>query len=144
MIDIDKLIEKSMKEHDVLNTTVFRNIKAKIQEYKTAKTQKPYTEEVEVKMLSKMYDELLADSETFKKANRVDLYNECINQSKIIKQFLPKAVPDTEIASKVNELIPNPIEKKEMGKYIKLVKANLPANADGKIISEYVKRKINL
>ena len=110
MIDIDKLIEKSMKEHDVLSTTVFRNIKAKIQEYKTAKTQKPYTEEVEVKMLSKMYDELLADSETFKKANRVDLYNECINQSKIIKQFLPKAVPDTEIASKVNELIPNPKE----------------------------------
>lgn len=54
MINIDELIKNAMKSRNQVELRTFKGLKAKIQEFKTAKNAKPYDEAAELSIIKKL------------------------------------------------------------------------------------------
>ena len=155
MLDINELIKSSMKSRDKVALRAYKNLKAEIQKVKTAKNAKPYTDAVEIQLISKMCKNLEDAILDFSKAHREDLVSDYTSELEVLKKLLPEPVNESQICSFVekyclnNNFIGNTeaqeniiqIPKKEMGKVIKVVKETYP-QADGKLISSIVKKYV--
>ena len=158
MIEIDSLIKGAMKSKNQTELRAYKNLKAEIQTFKTAKNAKPYDEAAEIGIIKKYCDKLSQSIEQFQKAHRQDLAFEYMSEREVLRKLLPEPVNESQIYSKLEEwclsnhftqqfwtalgaeihlLIP----KKEMGNAIKYLKSKFP-QAEGKIISNIVKRHI--
>jgi uncharacterized protein YqeY len=145
MINIDELIKDALKSKEADKLKAYRNLKAKIMEYKTAKNAKPYDNQAEIQIIKKMCDSLKESENNYKKANRQDLFDECIVERRILENFLPVAASAEEIELAVREsehFVDGKINKKSMGLVIKEVKSKFDF-VDGKLVSEIVKKFIN-
>lgn len=155
MIEIDNLIKEALKSKNNIELKAYRNLKSKILEFKTAKNSKPYTEEEELKLISKEVKKLEDAVLEFSQASRDDLALEYREELEVLKKLLPEPVDTSEIYSELSswcyknglfttdttaKIIPE-IPKKEMGNAIKYLKSKFPT-VDGKIISEIVKEYI--
>lgn len=152
MLDINELIKSSMKSGDKVALRAYKNLKAEIQKVKTAKNAKPYTDAVEVQLISKMCKNLEDAILDFSKAHREDLVSDYTSELEVLKKLLPEPVNESQICSFVGEYCLNnnfvgnteaqeniiQIPKKEMGK---VVKETYP-QADGKLISSIVKKYV--
>lgn len=141
MINIDELIKDALKSKDADKLKAYRNLKAKIMEYKTAKNAKPYDNQAEIQIIKKMCDSLAESEKNYKKANRQDLFDECIVERRILENFLPVAATPQEIELAVKEseyFVNGKIDKKSMGLVIKDVKSKFDF-VNGKLVSEIVK-----
>lgn len=54
MIDVNELIKSALKNKSQIELNVYRSIKTKITEFKSAKNAKDYTEAAEIQLLDKM------------------------------------------------------------------------------------------
>lgn len=145
MINIDELIKDALKSKEADKLKAYRNLKAKIMEYKTAKNAKPYDNQAEIQIIKKMCDSLKESENNYKKANRQDLFDECIVERRILENFLPMAASAEEIELAVKEsehFVDGKINKKSMGLVIKEIKSKFDF-VDGKLVSEIVKKFIN-
>ena len=158
MIEIDSLIKGAMKSKNQTELRAYKNLKAEIQTFKTAKNAKPYDEAAEIGIIKKYCDKLSQSIEQFQKAHRQDLAFEYMSEREVLRKLLPEPVGPSEImlglwewAGQNNFLVPfneNPnnfsqpkIPKKEMGSAIKHLRSKFP-QADGKMISDIVKEHI--
>ena len=144
-----------MKSGDKVALRAYKNLKAEIQKVKTAKNAKPYTDTVEIQLISKMCKNLEDAILDFSKAHREDLVSDYTSELEVLKKLLPEPVNESQICSFVEEYCLNnnfvgnteaqeniiQIPKKEMGKVIKVVKETYP-QADGKLISSIVKKYV--
>ena len=76
MIDINNLIKESMKSRNNTRLRAYKNLKAEIQAFKTAKNAKPYDESSEISIIKKYCEKLEKSILSFSKANREDLTSE--------------------------------------------------------------------
>lgn len=151
MIDVNELIKSSMKSGDKVALNAYKNLKAEIQVFKTAKNAKPYTEAIEIQIVSKMCKKLEDAIENFSKAHREDLISEYTNELDVLKKLLPEPVNEPQICSAIEQwcikenLIDDSyypkIPKNRMGEAIKYIKEQYP-QVDGKTISQLVKKCI--
>ena len=154
MLDINELIKSSMKSGDKVALRAYKNLKAEIQKVKTAKNAKPYTDAVEIQLISKMCKNLEDAILDFSKAHREDLVSDYTSELEVLKKLLPEPVNESQICFELGEWaeshnfgfvlsIDNPIRipKKEMGNAIKHLKSKF-LGADDKMISEIVKKYI--
>lgn len=151
MIDVNELIKSSMKSGDKVALNAYKNLKAEIQVFKTAKNAKPYTEAIEIQIVSKMCKKLEDAIENFSKAHREDLISEYTNELDVLKKLLPEPVNEPQIYSAIEQwcikenLIDDSyypkIPKNRMGEAIKYIKEQYP-QVDGKTISQLVKKCI--
>ena len=155
MLNVDDLIKRSMKSRNQTELRAYKNLKAEIQAFKTAKNAKPYDEVAEIQLISKMCKKLEDGILGFSKAGREDLVSEYRDELTVLKKLLPEPVNESQICSFVEEYCLNnnfvgnteaqeniiQIPKKEMGKVIKVVKETYP-QADGKLISSIVKKYV--
>lgn len=150
MININAMIKSSMKEGDNVRLNAYRNLKSKILVAKTAKNAKEYNEATEISLISKYVKELTEDANAYFAADRDDLGSAYMEEADILSGLLPKQPTDDEIECAIYDFIeknngPTPenktILKNQMGLCIKYVKGVYPS-ADGKIVSEIVKRFI--
>ena len=147
----DNLIKTAMKAGDKVSLNAYKNLKAEIQVFKTAKNAKPYTEAIEIQIVSKMCKKLEDAIENFSKAHREDLISDYTNELDVLKKLLPEPVDESQICSFIehwcltSNLLNNTsapeIPKNIMGKAIKCVKEQYP-QVDGKTISQLVKKYI--
>ena len=162
MLNIDDLIKESMKSRNQTELRAYKNLKAEIQTFKTAKNAKPYNEAAEIQLISKMCKKLEDGILGFSEAGREDLMSEYRDELAVLKKLLPEPVNESQIHSELciwagkNKFIKTfltedwgyrydaietskPfIPKKEMGNAIKHLKSKFP-QADGKLISTIVK-----
>lgn len=155
MLNVDDLIKGSMKSRNQTELRAYKNLKAEIQAFKTAKNAKPYDEVAEIQLISKMCKNLEDAILDFSKAHRDDLVADYTSELEVLKKLLPEPVNESQICSFVEEYCLNnnfvgnteaqeniiQIPKKEMGKVIKVVKETYP-QADGKLISSIVKKYV--
>lgn len=163
MISIDELIKQAMKSKNQVELRAYKNLKAEIQTFKTAKNAKPYDEAAEIQLISKMCKKLEDGILGFSEAGREDLVTEYRDELEVLKKLLPEPVNESQICSFIendenffdkfwktieygNEftaaegtIMKMQIPKKEMGNAIKHLKSKFP-QADGKMISEIVKK----
>lgn len=155
MVNIDELIKNAMKSRNKIELQAYQNLKAEIQKFKTAKNAKPYDEAAELSLISKYCKSLEDAIKQFSEAHRDDLVSEYTSELEVVKKLLPEPVNESQIYSELCEWqikmafennwkvdLDKPIiPKKEMGTAIKYLKSKFPT-ADGKIISEIVKKHI--
>lgn len=145
MINIDEYIKQAIKTQDKNKLRAYKNLKANIQLLKTAKNAKPYTEDTEIKLISKMCKKLEDGISSFIEADRTDLVSEYRSELEILQKLLPEPVDASQIVSELYNGWHNgetiKIPKKEMGNVIKYLKSKFP-QVNGKEISNIVKMYI--
>jgi uncharacterized protein YqeY len=143
MINIDELIKQSIKEQNNVKTKVYRNIKAEILKFKTAKNFKVYDDAAEIQLLKKLKSQYDESIEAFVRGHRDDLADSERQEVEVINSLLPTPVEVNLIESKLVEILKEDnlekIEKQYMGFYIKKLKSLYPVN-DGAEISNIVKK----
>ena len=155
MLNVDDLIKESMKSRNRTKLRAYKNLKAEIQAFKTAKNAKFYDEAAEISIIKKYCEKLEKSILSFSEAHREDLVLEYSDELEVLRKLLPEPVNESQVCSELSEwcrenhftqkfqtaigyeehLI---IPKKEMGNAIKYLKSKFP-QADGKLISTIVK-----
>ena len=136
-------IKEAMKARDKVRLETLRNIKKVFIEAKTAPGANDTLEDaVAMKILAKLAKQGKESAETFKQQNRKDLAEAELSQVKVIEEYLPKPLTEEEIETQVKEIIAQTGASsiKEMGKVMGAASKKMAGKADGKIISDIVKK----
>ena len=82
--------------------------------------------------------------EAFSAGGRVDLADKEKAELEVLLSYLPKQMSEEDLTTKIVEILnANPEAKENVGKAMKLAMAEIGQNADGKMISEIVRKCIN-
>ena len=100
------------------------------------------SEEEELKLLTKAAKQRKDSAEIYEKQNRADLLEVELAELAVIQEFLPKALSETELIQAIQTIIDTcgASGPKDMGKVMGLASKELAGKADGKAISEMVKK----
>jgi len=142
---IDLKIKEAMKNKNSLALESLRAIKSSILLFNTQKgNSSEMSESDEIKILSKLVKQRKESADIYMSQNRLDLAKIETDQSEIIKQYLPEQLDDTEIENIVIETIKktNASGMKDMGKVMGMVTKELSGKADGKTISQIVRKNL--
>ena len=138
-------IKDAMKAKDVTRLDALRAIKSSLILLKTEDRNQEVSESKEILILQKLVKQRKDSAVIFRKQNRIDLAEPEEAQAKVISEFLPKQLSESEIENFVIESINkiNAQGMKDMGKVMEIVSAELAGKADGKSISNIVKQKLS-
>jgi uncharacterized protein YqeY len=142
-LQIDGDIKKAMLAKNKEELEALRSIKSMIL---LAETEKGGSEDiandVENKILMKAAKQRKESAEIFTKEGRTDLAQKETFQLEIISRYLPKQLREAEIAAEVKKIIEQVGAKgpQDMGKVMGTATKALAGQADGKVISELVKK----
>ena len=151
-MDIDKLIKEATLNKNGAAKEAYRAIKAELLLNNSSKTPKPqgkdiqlpsgeYINELLISIIRKQVqirEEQISMYDANSRKDLADMYRE---QMKYLKELLPPEISKDRIQETVMTAYPNGFSQKEMGKVIKEIK-NIYPTADGKLISEVVKKHI--
>jgi uncharacterized protein YqeY len=100
------------------------------------------TEEAEIKVLQKLIKQRKESADIYKAQNREDLYDIEIQEMQVIEPFLPQQLSAEDIETFLKELISRvgATSQKDMGKVMGAANKELAGKADGRTISELVKK----
>lgn len=103
---------------------------------------KPVTPEEEIKAMQKMVKQRKESADIYQQQNRKDLADVELLQISVIEQYLPKQMSEDEIKAVVQQIITQVDAKSsaDMGKVMGVATKQLAGKADGKVISELVKK----
>ncbi|HAC25491.1 MAG TPA: glutamyl-tRNA amidotransferase [Cytophagales bacterium] len=143
---IDGDIKKAMLAKNKEELDALRSIKSMILLAETEKgAATELTPEAENKLLMKAAKQRKESAEIFQKEGRTDLAQREQFQLDIISRYLPKQLTDAEIAEAVKKVIAQvgATGPQDMGKVMGAATKALAGQADGKVISEWVKKLLN-
>lgn len=140
--NINGSIMSAMKEKNSEKANAYKNLKAKMLEFKTAKNAKPLDDAAEINIIKKMVTELYNDAELFANNNRNDLAEPAKIEAGYLETFLPKEASEEEIKAVIEEYLTPDMTMKDMGNLIKTVKSSFE-NVDGKLVANLVKTYLN-
>ncbi len=136
-------IKEAMKARDKVRLEALRNIKKVFIEAKTAPGANDTLEDAQaLKILQKLAKQGHDSADLYNSQNRPDLAEEEMAQVNVIESYLPKQMSEEEIEAVVKEIIAQTGAQsmKEMGKVMGVASKQLAGKADGKKISEIVKK----
>ena len=142
---INESIKDSMKSKDTLRLESLRAIKAAILLEKTKTGSKDEVDEVVIiKILQKMVKQRNESAKIYNEQKREELANIETSQSKLISEFLPDQLSETELSELIDSVIKdlNAESMKDMGKVISVVSQEASGKAEGRIIAEMIKSKL--
>ncbi|NPD92574.1 GatB/YqeY domain-containing protein [Xylanibacter muris] len=140
---ISKDIIAAMKAKDKERLETLRNIKKVFIEAKTAPgANDTLDDSAAMKILQKLAKQGHDSADLYISQNRQDLADQELIQVKVIEEYLPKQMSTEEIEVAVKEIIAftGANSMKDMGKVMGLASKQLAGKADGKTISDIVKR----
>jgi uncharacterized protein YqeY len=119
-----------------------RAIKAAFIVAKTEKAGVELTDELCLKTIAKLIKQRQESADIYKTQNRPDLYEKEIAEAKVMEVYLPAPLSVEEIEKHVKAVIEKMGAKTlaDMGKVIGATSKELAGKADGKTISEIVKK----
>ena len=140
---VSKDIVAAMKAKDKVTLEALRNIKKVFIEAKTAPGANDTLDDAAaLKILQKLAKQGHDSADLYTQQNRPDLAEAEMAQVKVIESYLPKAMSAEEIEAAVKEIIAQTgaTSIKEMGKVMGVASKQLAGKADGKAISDIVKK----
>ncbi len=143
---IDADIKKAMLAKNKEELEALRSIKSLIL---LAETEKGISEELsseaEKKLLMKASKQRKESADIFQQQNRKDLADRELLQLEVINRYLPKQLSEEEIKSALLDVIKESgaTGPQDMGKVMGLATKKLAGQADGKVISELVKKLLS-
>ena len=140
---IDSDIKQAMLAREKEKLEALRSIKSMILLAETDKSNAgDISSETENKLLMKAAKQRKESAEIFQKENRDDLAKKELFQLEVINTYLPKQLTAEEIINELKKIIEQVGAKgpQEMGKVMGTATKALAGKADGKLISELVKK----
>lgn len=143
---IDADIKKAMLARNKEELEALRSIKSLIL---LAETEKGGGDEIsgdsEKKLLMKAAKQRKESAEIFETQNRKDLADRELLQLEVINRYLPKQLSEEEIRSALQDIIKEvgASGPQDMGKVMGVATRKLAGQADGKVISELVKKLLS-
>ncbi len=140
---VSKDIVAAMKAKDKVTLEALRNIKKVFIEAKTAPGSNDELDDATaMKILQKLAKQGHDAADLYVAQNRQDLADAELAQVKVIESYLPQPMSVEEIEAAVKEIIAQTGASsiKEMGKVMGVASKQLAGKADGKAISDAVKR----
>jgi uncharacterized protein YqeY len=137
--DIKKaMLNKEPKE----KLEALRSIKAAFLLAKTEKANAELTSDVELKILNKLVKQRRESADIYKQQNRSDLYEKEVAEAKVIEAYLPAQMTTAEIEAVIKGVVEKLGAKgpSDMGKVMGAATKELAGKADGKVVSEIVKK----
>ena len=144
--NIDNKIKEAMKNKDSVSLESLRAIKSSILIFNTKKgSSGDLSKNDEIQILSKLVKQRKESADIYLSQNRPELAKIETDQADIIKQFLPEQLTEIEIEKIVSEIISkiNASGMKDMGKVMGLATKELSGKADGKTISQIVRKNLS-
>lgn len=132
----------AMKAQDKAAMRGLRAVKSALLLLKTDGSGKEITPEREIQLLQKLVKQRRESIAIFEKENRTDLAEVEKEEVSIIEKYLPEALSAEELEKFVKTVISSSgaTSMKDMGKVIGLASKELAGKADGRAISEMVKK----
>lgn len=141
---IDNDIKDAMRAKDQATLLALRGIKSMIllEETKEGASDAGLTTDQEIKLLSKAAKQRRESADVYKTQDRLDLAEKELLEVAVIEKYLPKQLSTEEIEAKVKAIIEEvgATGPGDMGKVMGATNKALAGQADGKAISEVVKR----
>ena len=137
-------LKSAMKAKDRVALEALRAIKTAILNEKTAAGAGEMSEADEMKLLTKLRKQRVESATIFREQNRADLAEPEEAQLAIIERYLPEMLSDAEIEAKVEEIIAavGASSMADMGKVMGQASAAMASQADGKVISGFVRKHL--
>jgi uncharacterized protein len=135
----------AMKAQDAGRTSTLRMVKAAMMNRQIEKGSELDDEDMQ-KLLRSLVKQRRDSIEQYEKAGRQELVNKEKAEIDVIETYLPQAASQEEIEQAVTAAIAETgaTSMKDMGKVMRAAQAALAGkNADGKLVSEIVKAKLN-
>ncbi|MDR1552960.1 MAG: GatB/YqeY domain-containing protein [Prevotellaceae bacterium] len=144
-LTINNDIKTAMLAKDKLRLETLRSIKAGILLAKTAEKATEITEDFEIKMLQKMAKQRKESAAIYNQQNRPELAEKELAEATIIEQYLPQQLSEEEITDLLQKIIAETgaTSAKDMGKVMGAASKQLAGKADGRLISETVKKLLS-
>jgi uncharacterized protein YqeY len=140
---IEADIKKAMLAKNQVELMALRSIKSLILLAETEKGAKAELDtDSEMKLLTKAAKQRRESAEIFGQQNRADLQEKELAELQVIEKYLPKQLSEEELTAKIKEMIQQvgASSPADMGKVMGVASKALAGLADGKMISETVKR----
>lgn len=140
---ISEDIKAAMKARDKVRLETLRNIKKVFLEAKTAPGANDTLADADaLKIIAKLAKQGKETATTYTQAGRQDLADAELAQVEVLESYLPKQLSQEEIAAEVKKIIAEvgATSMKEMGRVMGTASKLLAGKADGRIISEIVKK----
>lgn len=141
-----KVMEELKEAMKAKNTVALESLRAIKSAILLAKTEAGATEELteadELKLLQKLVKQRKDSAALYSQQGREDLAQPELAQMAVIEKFLPKQLTEEEIIAAVKGFIADvgATTAKDMGKVMGVASKALAGKADGKLISEIVKK----
>tara|TARA_B100000963_G_scaffold116999_1_gene101912 strand:- start:286 stop:738 length:453 start_codon:yes stop_codon:yes gene_type:complete len=142
---INESIKDSMKEKNSLRLDSLRAIKSAILIEKTKSGSNDQIEELVIlNILQKMVKQRNESAKIYLEQNRKELAEVELSQAKIISEFLPIQLSQSELSEIIDKVIEEVGAKsmKDMGKVISKVNEKVSGQAEGRVIAEITKTKL--
>ena len=134
-----------MKAKDKVRKSTITLIRAAIlQEEKDKQIDNLEDSDIEA-IISKQYKQRKDSLKEFEKAGRDDLIEQTKAEMAIIEDYLPKQLSQEEIGAIVEDTIQEigAESMKDMGKVMKAIMPKVKGKADGKVVNQIVREKLN-
>ena len=139
-------IKAAMKARDKVRLETLRNIKKVFLEAKTAPGANDTLSDADaMKILQKLAKQGKESAATYTAAGRSDLAEGEVAQVRVIEEYLPKPLPSEELEAAIKAVISETGAEsmKDMGKVMGVASKQLAGKAEGKAISDIVRRLLS-
>ena len=135
-------LKVAMKAQDKASMRGLRAVKSALLLLKTDGSGKEITPEREIQLLQKLVKQRRESIAIFEKENRTDLAEVEKEEVAVIDKYLPEALSNEDLEKFIQALIlsSGATSVKDMGKVIGLASKELAGKADGRAISDMVKK----
>ena len=140
--EVNEQIKTAMKAKDTISLEALRALKSAFLLVNTSGTQVNMTEADELKIVQKLVKQRQDSASIYSEQGRADLAEPELAQAKVLEQFLPQQMSEEELTDVIQTIINSSGANslKDMGKVMGLASKELAGKADGKSISEVVKK----
>ena len=143
---LNSKFKAAMLEKNKVALESLRAIKSAILLLQTQSGAKEIPDDSEItRILQKLVKQRKESASIFREQGRVDLAEPEEAQIEVISQFLPEQLSAEEVEKTIDEVIQTEgaTSMKEMGKVMGVANKKLAGRADGKLISEIVKKRLS-
>ena len=142
---ITSRIKDAMRSKDKIRLATLRDVKSKfiLEQTKTGAAE-DLEDSIAIKIISKLQRQRLDTAEIYQGQEREDLAEEELAQAKVLDEFLPQAMSNDDIETKVKEIILHlgATGMGDMGRVMGAASAAMAGMADGKVISGFVRAQL--
>lgn len=141
--DLDEDIIKALKGKDKVTALVLRSFKSALHNEAISKKQTAITADTFLRVLKREIKKRKEAIAAYQPAQRHDLIAAEEQELKILEKYMPPQLAEAVINEAIKEALSSlPEGERNFGQVMKTVMAKLPGQADGKLVSDLVKKQI--